>query len=142
MPRISLVQAINLNILEMIGDKPIPKTLELKRGVNEVDASVLIHPYIQSHIKAGSCSIVPDPMDPEDIAKAAEEIAARARAQAEAAKVLKAAKQKEIDDAMAEASKPPAKPTAEEQARLDEEELHRMIKAEEAEKAAAEQIKA
>lgn len=110
MARISLTQAINLNIVVMLEDKPVPKTLELKRGVNEVDPEILHHPYILAHMNAGLASIVPDPMDPEDIAKAAEEIARKARAEADAAKALKAVKQKEIDDAIAAASKPPDAP--------------------------------
>jgi hypothetical protein len=104
MARINLTQAINLTVLEEVNGKFRPKTLELKRGVNEVDPSVLTHPYILSHMKAGSASIVPDPMDPEDIARAAEEIARKARAQADAAKALKDAKQKEVDDVIAAAS--------------------------------------
>jgi len=112
MARISLVQAINLIVVETADGKPSQKTLELKRGVNEVDPSVLTHPYIQSHMKAGSASIVPDPMDPEDIAAAAEEIARQARARADAAKALKAQEQQKIDDAMKTATAKPATDTA------------------------------
>ncbi len=103
MARINLTQAINLIVLEKIDGKPSQKTLELKRGINEVDPDVLVHPYIQAHMKAGSASIVPDPMDPEDIAAAAEEIARQARARADAARELKLAEQKKVDDAIAAA---------------------------------------
>lgn len=109
MARINLTQAINLIVVENVDGKPSQKTLNLVRGINEVDPSVLVHPYIQSHMKAGSCSIVPDPMDPEDIAAAAEEIARKARAQADAARELKAVEQKKVDDALEAASKPALK---------------------------------
>jgi hypothetical protein len=140
MARISLIQPINLNVVKVEAgpdgkDKRHVATIVLGKGINEVDPEVLTHPYIRAHMKAGSVTIVPDPLDPEDIAAAAEEIARRTRAEAEAAKALKAAKQKEIDDALAAASKP-VELTAEERHRADEEELHRLIEAEEAAKAA------
>jgi hypothetical protein len=109
MARISVVQPINLTSVRFEKDhegkpKRFVDTLILVKGVNEVANEVLTHPYIQAHMKAGSVTIVPDPLDPEDIAAAAEEIARRARAEAEAAKALKLAKQKEIDDALAAAA--------------------------------------
>lgn len=107
MARINLNQAINLNFII----EKQPKTVELKRGVNDLDAilktltgvseaEVLKHPYILAHIKDGSVSIIPDPMDPEAVAAAAEEIARRARAEAEAAKALKAAEQKKVEETL------------------------------------------
>lgn len=133
MARISLIQPINLTTskVEMVdGKKKLHvSSLLLTKGVNEVDPEVLMHPYIQAHMKAGSVTIVPDPMDPEDIAAAAEEIARKARAQAEAAKALKAAKQKEIDDAMAAASKP-AVTEADAKKHAEEEEFQRLLHAE------------
>lgn len=137
MARINLTQAINLIVVDTVDGKPSQKTLNLVRGINEVDPSVLVHPYIQAHMKAGSCSIVPDPMDPEDIAAAAEEIARKARAQADAARELKAAEQKKVDDAMAAAASKPPVSEADAKKHAEDEELHRMIEAEEAAKKAA-----
>jgi hypothetical protein len=104
MARLNLVQAINLTILVEVAGKPTQTTLNLVRGENTVDPSVLTHPYIQAHMKNGTASIIPDPLDPEDIAAAAEEIARQARARADAAKALKADEQKKIDDALSSAS--------------------------------------
>lgn len=95
MARISVTQNINLQF-------DSATMIPLVRGVNDIEeilsrypmsrfevAHVLRHPYLQAHMKAGSASIVPDPADPEDLALAAEEIARKRRADAEAWKQVK-----------------------------------------------------
>lgn len=114
MARINLAQAINLNLMKKVGERPVPVTLELKRGVNDLsealkshpdldEDAVLKHPYILKHIELGGVSLIPDPMDPEAAAAAAEEIARQARAQAEAYKTLKDAEKAKVEGALAAA---------------------------------------
>lgn len=115
MARINLAQAINLNLMKKIGEKPVPVTIELKRGVNDIgevlkahpdlpEEMVLNHPYILQHVKLGGISLIPDPMDPEAKAAAAEEIARQARAEAEAFKALKDAEKAKVEGALKAAS--------------------------------------
>lgn len=146
MARIDLKQALNLNLLVPVHGKPVAKTIELKRGVNDLteivkphgldERHILTHPFILAHIKHGTVAMIPDPMDPEAVAAAAEEIARRARAEAEAARSLKVAEQKKVEDALAAASAKPER-TPEEIAKAEHEELERMLREDEAAKAAA-----
>lgn len=138
MARVNVTQNINLTIVVDGATQVLPL---LRDRINDVPNHVLTHPYLQAHMKAGSVSIVPDPMDPEDIAAAAEEIARQARGRAEAAKALKLEEQKKIDDAMAAAEKPAA-PAAdpaklEDAGKRDEEEEFQQLLQAEADAAAA-----
>lgn len=104
MARINVTQNINLLVT---GHGGVSTVALLRDRVNVIDNSLLGHPYLLAHIKEGSATLVPDLADPDEIARAAEEVARQARVKADAARALREGEQAKIDAALAV---PPAAP--------------------------------